>query len=201
MSNSFLFHSNCSSHFFLSTGDVIAPMKRMNIMTVPSSTKLVGIALATSVCAEEVTTAIGKALAAKGVTNVVVSLVESILILPYLVKEMTQKCETVLAIAVVEEDGAPMADLIAQTLFEIGLAQNCPVVSATMSPSNVLELKAMLPVKARSWASSIVSLLALDVVAPISLSAFEVRNNLVIVDFAMHVVCQQLSNTTILNLI
>ena len=176
-------------------------MKKMNIMTVPSSTKLVGIALATSVCAEEVTTAIGKALAAKGVTNVVVSLVESILILPYLVKEMTQKCETVLAIAVVEEDGAPMADLIAQTLFEIGLAQNCPVVSATMSPSNVLELKAMLPVKARSWASSIVSLLALDVVAPISLSAFEVRNNLVIVDFAMHVVCQQLSNTTILNLI
>ena len=150
-------------------------MKKMNIMTVSSSTKLVGIALATSVCPEEVTTAIGKALAAKGVTNVVVSLVESILILPYLVKEMTQKCDTVLAVAVIEEDGQPMADLIAQTIFEIGLAQNRPVVSATMSPSNVLELKAMLPAKARSWANSIVSLLALDLVAPISISTLEVK--------------------------
>lgn len=162
------------SYFSTFIDEIIALIKKMEIMTVASSSKLVGIALATSVCIGEVITAIGKSLATKGVTNVVVSIVESPSILPYLVKEMAQKCDIVLAVAIMEQDGTAMVELLGQSLVEIGLVQNCPVVPALMSPSNALELKAALPSCTRQWTSSIVSLLALGLVAPVPMSTLEV---------------------------
>lgn len=141
----------------------------------PSSSKMVGIALATSVGAEEITTAIAKALAAKGITNVVVSLVQSAYVLPYLAKQMAEKCAVVLAVGVLTDDDVFASEILIEALISTGLAQKCPTVPVIIAPKGMLELKSSLSHHCPAWANSVSSLLALGIVAPVAVSSLEVK--------------------------
>lgn len=137
-----------------------ADAKRMDYLAVPSSSKLVGIALATSAGAEEITVAISKALASKGITNVVIQFVEDPTILPFISKTLAETCDVILAIAVLSGDGVQMSQFLTKALTETGLASGCPVIPAMMAPSSYLELKASLPACSNVWSNSISSILA-----------------------------------------
>ena len=144
----------------------------MEFLTVPSSSKLVGIALAAHVGAENITTSIGKALAARGITNVVISLVEEPSILPFLAKSLAETCDVVLAVAVLGADEKNMSNLLKQQLVEAGLVCSCPIIPGVMIPGNLLELKALLPACTNTWCNSVSSILAIrDGAQPISITA------------------------------
>ena len=146
--------------------------KSMDYLTVPSSSKLVGIALAAHVGAENITTSIGKALAARGITNVVISLIEEPSILPFLAKSLAETCDVVLAVAVLGADEKNMANLLKQQLVEAGLVCACPIIPGIMTPGNLLELKALLPACTNTWCNSVSSILAIrDGAQPIAITA------------------------------
>ena len=147
----------------------------MTFLSVASSSKKVGIALACASGAEEITTAIAKSLASRGVTNVVISLVENATILPYLAKQMTEKCDVVLAVGVLPAESNNLCGVLSQALIEVGLVSNCPIVPAMIAPSSLLELKASLAHCAPTWSSSVVSLLSLGIVAPVDISEYQVK--------------------------
>jgi calcyphosin len=132
----------------------------MEYLSVPSSSKLVGIALATTVGAEDITVAITKTLLAKGMGNVVVSFVEDPAILPFIAKSLSETCHVVLAVAVLNGDAKNMAQFLTKALTETGLETGCPVVPGLMSPASYLEMKALLPGCACQWANSVSSILA-----------------------------------------
>lgn len=132
----------------------------MDYLSVPSSSKMVGIALATTVGAEEITVAVSKALAAKGITNVVVSFVEDPAILPFVSKSLSESCHAVLAVAVLNGEAKGMSQFLTKALTETGLETGCPVVPGLMSPNSYLELKALLPASCVTWANAISSILA-----------------------------------------
>jgi methylmalonyl-CoA mutase cobalamin-binding subunit len=132
----------------------------MEYLSVPSSSKLVGIALATTVGAEDITVAITKSLTAKGMANVVVSFVEDPAILPFIAKSLSETCHVVLAVAVLNGDAKNMAQFLTKALTETGLETGCPVVPGLMSPASYLELKALLPGCTFQWANSVSSILA-----------------------------------------
>ena len=138
-----------------------AEWKSMDYLAVPSSSKLVGIALASKVGPENITSAIGKALASRGITNVVVSLIEDASILPFLAKSLAETCDVVLAVGVLGVDSKGLATLLTQQLVEAGLVCNCPIIPGIMIPGNLLELKALLPACTNTWANSASSILAL----------------------------------------
>ena len=135
---------------------------------------MVGIALATHSYAEEMIVELAKSLAARGITNVVINLVESATILPYLVKQMTEKCDVVLAVGLLNSEERNLADILTESLITTGMTQSCPVVPALISPASLLELKASLHLSCPKWASSVNSLVALETVAPIAFSSLEV---------------------------
>ena len=142
---------------------------------------MVGIALATTVGAEDITIAVSKALAAKGITNVVVSFVEDPAILPFVSKSLSESCHVVLAVAVLSGDGKNMSQFLTKALTETGLETGCPVVPGMMTPNSYLELKAALPASCHGWANAVASILAVrngaqpvavtDIVNPTILSA------------------------------
>lgn len=137
---------------------------------------MVGIALATHSYAEEMIVEIAKSLAARGITNVVINLVESATILPYLVKQMTEKCDVVLAVGLLNSEERNLTDILTESLITTGMTQSCPVVPALISPASLLELKASLHLSCPKWASSVNSLVALETVAPIAFSSLEVSD-------------------------
>jgi hypothetical protein len=168
-------HNKSSFIYLLAVVEEAAVIvSKMANLTIPSSSKMVGIALATSVGAEEITEALGKSFASKNITNVVVSLVESPSILPYVAKQMSENCSVVLAVAVVKNDTTGLSQILTQALVETGLVQNCPIIPAIISPASLLELKASLSACTDAWSSSVVSLLALGVVEPTPLTVVEV---------------------------
>ena len=136
--------------------------KSMEYLAVPSSSKVVGIALAAAVGAESITTAVAKALAHKGIVNVVVSLVEDPSILPFLAKSMTGSCDCVLAIAILSADSTIASANLTQQLVETGMVTGTPVVPGIISPTSLLELKALLPSCTTSWSNSVSSILAIS---------------------------------------
>ena len=119
---------------------------------------------------------IAKSLAARGITNVVINLVESATILPYLVKQMTEKCDVVLAVGLLNSEERNLTDILTESLITTGMTQSCPVVPALISPASLLELKASLHLSCPKWASSVNSLVALETVAPIAFSSLEVSD-------------------------
>ena len=125
-------------------------------------TKPIGIALATSTGAQEVTIEISKALTAKGLTNIVVTLVAEPSILPFVTKSLCETCQVVIAVAVLNADSGDMSQFLTKALTETGTKSGCPVVPGTMSPSSLLELKAMLPSCATQWASSVAAIINLQ---------------------------------------
>lgn len=147
----------------------------METLSVSSSSKAVGIALATAVGAEEITVAIAKALASKGITNVVVTLVPNANVLPFLVKQMAETCDVVVAIGTLSPDEGFMTKILIESLIQTGLTAKTPVVPAIISPTGILELKASLPHLCDGWSKSVSSLLALGVVAPTLVSSLMVR--------------------------
>ena len=155
--------TSCSKIFL---DEVFTIFKRMEALSISSSSKVVGIALAAHSGAEEITVEVAKSLAAKGITNVVVSLVESACVLPYLVKQMTEKCSVILAIGLLNEEEVYMKEILIESLIQTGLTQKCPVVPAFITPPSILELKASLHHSCPGWANSVCSLLALGVVPP-----------------------------------
>lgn len=164
------------SYIFLD--EVFTIFKRMEALSISSSSKTVGIALAAHSGAEEITVEVAKSLAAKGITNVVVSLVESASVLPYLVKQMTEKCSVILAIGLLNKEETYMKEILIESLIQTGLTQKCPVVPAFISPSSILELKSSLHHSCPGWANSVCSLLALGIVPPTLISSLEVSNDL-----------------------
>lgn len=155
--------------------EITDSLKKIKILSVPSSSKIVGLALATSVGAEEITLAVGKALAAKGVRNVVVSLVHSATILPYVAKQMAAKCDVILAVGVLETDTANLSQILTTALIETGLRVNCPIIPGMLAPGSLLETKAALSVCLPGWIKSILSLVALGVVHPCLISDLQVK--------------------------
>lgn len=148
-------------YFIVATTPVVAAeSKHMDYLTVPSSSKMVGIALATTVGAEDITIALSKALAAKGITNVVVSFVEDPAILPFVSKSLSESCHVVLAVAVLNGDAKNMSQFLTKALTEAGLETGCPVVPGMMAPNSYLELKASLPASSQGWANAVSSILA-----------------------------------------
>lgn len=143
-----------------SVQQVAAESKPMEYLSVPSSSKLVGIALATTVGAEDITVAISKSLLARGVGNVVVSFVEDPAILPFIAKSLSETCHVVLAVAVLNGDAKNMAQFLTKALTETGLETGCPVIPGMMSPGSYLELKALLPACAVQWTNSVSAILA-----------------------------------------
>jgi hypothetical protein len=139
--------------------------KKMDYLTVTSSSKMVGIALAASVGAEEVTTNIAKALATKGITNVVISLVENPSILSFVAKKLTASCSVVLAIGVLP--GSTDVQSLSDSLIQTGLLNDCAVIPGVITASSLLELKATLPNLCVAWASSVASALALKSGSPV----------------------------------
>ena len=127
-----------------------------------NQTKPIGIALATSTGAQEVTTEISKALTAKGFTNIVVSLVAEPSILPFVTKSLCETCQVVIAVAVLNAESGDMSQFLTKALTETGAKSGCPVVPGTMSPSSLLELKAMLPACATQWANSVSAIVSLQ---------------------------------------
>jgi hypothetical protein len=117
-------------------------------------------------------------LAAKGITNVVVFLVEDPIILPYVAKQMAEDCAVVLAIGVLKNDTTNLSQTLTQALVETGLVQNCPIIAAITSFSSLLELKASMNDCTAGWTSSVASLLALGEATPVVLTApVEVKND------------------------
>lgn len=160
----------------ISTGVVTTSLKKIELLSVPSSSKLVGIALATHLHAEEMILEVAKALAFRGITNIVINLVESATILPYLVKQMTEKCDVVLAIGLLNSEESYLSEILTESLITTGLTQSCPVVPALISPPSLLELKASLHTSCPKWASSVNSLVALDTIEPIAFASLEVSD-------------------------
>ena len=119
---------------------------------------------------------VAKSLAARGITNVVINLVESATILPYLVKQMTEKCDVVLAIGLLNSEESKLSDILTESLITMGMTQSCPVVPAIIAPASLLELKSSLHHNCPKWASAVNSLVALETVAPISLASLEVSD-------------------------
>ena len=142
----------------------------MDYLAVSSSAKKVGIALGTSVGAENITAAIGKTLAARGIPNVVVSLVEDPFILPFIAKSLAESCDVVLAIGVLGVDSKANAANLTSQLVEAGLSCGVSVVPGIMAPSNLLELKALLPACCNTWANSVSSILAVSEVASVPIA-------------------------------
>lgn len=157
------------------TDEIFSTIKKIEALSVPSSSKSVGIALATAAGAEEITVAIAKTLASKGINNVVVSLVPSATVLPYLVKQMTENCDVIIAIGALLPEEQFMTETLIEAIIQIGLTEKTPVVPAVISPNGLLELKASLTNHCESWANSISSLLALGVVEPTPISSLMVR--------------------------
>jgi 2-keto-3-deoxy-6-phosphogluconate aldolase len=157
------------------TDEIFMTIKKMETLSVSSSSRAVGIALATSVGAEEITVAIAKALASRGITNVAVTLVPSPSVLPFLVKQMTETCDVIIAIGTLLPDEHFMAEVLIESLIQTGLTAKTPVVPAIISPASLLELKASLPHLCDGWSNSISSLLALGVIPPTPIASLMVR--------------------------
>ena len=120
------------------------------------SSKSVGLAIATPVGGEFVTTALATALASKGITNVVVSQVTEPAILPFLVKNMVSSCAVVLAVAVLTNESSAVGNPLSSALLQIGLEHgSCPVIPGVFAPASLLELKGVMPNHAGEWSSSI----------------------------------------------
>jgi hypothetical protein len=157
------------------TDEIFMTIKKMETLSVSSSSKSVGIALATAAGAEEITVAIAKALASKGITNVAVTLVASPSVLPYLVKQMTENCDVIVAIGTLLPDEQFMAEVLIESLIQTGLTAKTPVVPAIISPTGILELKSSLAHLCDGWSNSVSSLLALGVTEPTLVSSLMVR--------------------------
>lgn len=151
--------------------EIATIVQKTEVLSLTSSSKKVGIALATSTGAEEITSSIAISLAAKGITNVVVFLVEDPIILPYVAKKMAEDCAVVLAIGVLKNDSSNLSQTLTQALVETGLVQNCPIIAAILSPKSLLELTASIGDCTSGWSSSIASLIALEDASPIALTA------------------------------
>lgn len=75
---------------------------------------------------------------------------------------MTKSCAVVLAVGVLSDKTSGAAQTLTRALIQSGLLSECPVISGLINPSDLLELKAILPEYTACWTSSVSSILALQ---------------------------------------
>ena len=142
---------------------LIAPSVLPKLEITPTK-KAVGLAIAAPPGSELfITTSLATALAAIGITNVVVSHVGEPAILPFLVKNMVANCAVVLAVAALTTESAGVSASLTSALLQIGLdSGSCPVIPGVLAPSSLLELKAVMSNYATTWTNAVHSAIAIQ---------------------------------------
>ena len=142
---------------------LIAPSVLPKLEITPTK-KAVGLAIASPPGSELfITTSLATALAALGITNVVVSHVGEPAILPFLVKNMAASCAVVLAVAALTTESAGVSASLTSALLQIGLdSGSCPVIPGVLAPSSLLELKAVMSNYATTWTNAVHSAIAIQ---------------------------------------
>ena len=124
-----------------------------------------GILVGGELAAEELTSAITKALRRAGVTPAaatVMARVEDVAVLPYAAQNMLQGCDVLLVSAVLMDPVGSIAPALTSTMLSMALGGTVPIIPGFVVQKSLLEAKALLGENAAKWAKSVALMLKLQ---------------------------------------
>jgi hypothetical protein len=136
--------------------DVAAATSEVQNLAV-SSQQTVAIVAAGEVGVEETVAALTKELILKGVpqARIAVTHCEDVMVLPYVVKRVSKlsNFKVVIAVAILTSQGNLQSFLL-DNLMGLGVESSVPIIPAVVKQDSLLEVKALVPKMAESWARS-----------------------------------------------
>lgn len=108
-----------------------------------------------------------KSLVSKGIdsNNINITIVDEVIALPYYAKKISKLNNIVIASSVLlsGKDSESIASITSNSLIQLGLSIDIPIIPAIILRNSLLELKSILPTFSSSWSNAAVSLLELQV--------------------------------------
>jgi len=123
----------------------------------PSGRAKIGVAISTGVGSDVVILAVKQAFADAGITEILVNEVAEPVMLPFTVQSLfkSSRVQIVLAVAVIPNDAGSKSLAINNTLLQVGVAAAAPVIPGIVVAESLLEVKAVVPDLAKTWASAV----------------------------------------------
>ena len=127
----------------------------------PSVSGKVGILIGGELATEALTAAVSKALVVEGITGSVISYASDASIVPFAAKKLCGLCDVVIVASIIMDPTNTVAASLRNSLSQIALSTDVPVIPALVVQDSLLEAKALLATLSASWAKAAATVLCM----------------------------------------